>query len=67
MMDVGFIIFLIEALRLRCDMDRVMGGLLSLSIHAALMDYGYGRARREFVRSLAFIYDEKRVSFRLGV
>ena len=66
MMDVGFIIFLIEAFRLRCDMDRVMGGLLSLSIHAALMDYGYGRARREFVRSLAFIYREMGVDLFAG-
>jgi len=53
MMDVGFIIFLIEALRLRCDMDRVMGGLLSLSIHAALMDYGIRWARPTIVRHLA--------------
>lgn len=39
-------------------MNRTMGGLLSLSIHAALMDYGFRRAREEFVRSLAFIYRE---------
>ena len=66
MMDVGFIIFLIEAFRLRCDMDRMMGGLLSLSIHAALMDYEYRRARREFVRSLAFIYREMGVDLFAG-
>jgi len=58
MMDGAFIIFLIEAEGLRCGMDRTMGGLLSLSIHAALMGYGFRRAREEFVRSLAFIYRE---------
>lgn len=58
MIDVASIIFLIEVERLRCDMDRTMGGLLSLSIHAALMDHGFRRAREEFVRDLAFIYRE---------
>ena len=58
MIDVASIIFLIEVERLRCNMDRTMGGLLSLSIHAALMDHGFRRTREEFVRDLAFIYRE---------